>query len=149
MLKRKIPSTGEELPVVGLGTWRSFDIGTGQEERSTQTKVLNMFFAAGGSVIDSSPMYGAAERVVGDLLVDAGHRANAFIATKVWTEGAQHGIDQMRRSMELLRVSVIDLMQIHNLVDWETHLSTLQGWKEQGLVRYIGYRCHALHHPGV
>jgi aryl-alcohol dehydrogenase-like predicted oxidoreductase len=136
MLKRAIPSSGELLPVIGLGTWRSFDISEGAAERSSRTDVLNALFDMGGSVIDSSPMYGAAERVVGDLLTD--YSDDAFVATKFWTEGKQHGIDQMCRSMELLSVDVIDLMQIHNLVDWRTHLSTLRDWKEQGLIRYIG-----------
>ena len=126
------------LPVIGLGTWRSFDIGEGAAERSSRTDVLNALFDEGGSVIDSSPMYGGAERVVGELLTTIEHRDSTFVATKVWTEGKQHGIDQMRRSMELLRVDAIDLMQIHNLVDWRTHLSTLRDWKEQGLIRYIG-----------
>lgn len=138
MLTRAIPSSGELLPVIGLGTWRSFDIGEGYSERSSRTAVLNALFDGRGSMIDSSPMYGAAERVVGELLSTTEHRNSAFIATKVWTEGRQHGIDQMRRSKELLRVDVIDLMQIHNLVDWRTHLSTLRDWKEQGLIRYIG-----------
>ncbi len=138
MLSRKIPSSGEELPVIGAGTWRSFDIGNGPEERSTRVEVLDTLFEAGGTVIDSSPMYGAAERVVGDLLPETHRQNDAFLATKVWTEGKQHGIDQMHRSMDLLRVPTIDLMQIHNLVDWRTHLSTLRDWKEGGIIRYIG-----------
>ena len=144
MFTRTIPSSGEQLPVLGLGTWRSFDIGRGQAERSSRIEVLNELFEAGGTVIDSSPMYGAAERVVGDLLPETRFQHDAFIATKVWTEGKQHGIEQMHRSMELLKVSNIDLMQIHNLVDWRAHLSTLRDWKEEGNIRYIGITHYTL-----
>jgi diketogulonate reductase-like aldo/keto reductase len=100
--------------------------------------VLRVLFAAGGSVIDSSPMYGSSEEVVGDLLAAIGARDDAFIATKVWTTGRQAGIAQMQRSMELLRSSRIDLMQIHNLVDVRAHLPTLRAWKEEGRIRYVG-----------
>jgi diketogulonate reductase-like aldo/keto reductase len=138
MHTRKIPATGEMLPVVGLGTWRTFDVGNGAAERAPLAEVLQALFEAGGSVIDSSPMYGRAEGVVGDLLASAGSRGKAFLATKVWTSGRDAGIAQMRRSLDLLRTDRIDLMQIHNLLDWQTHLPTLQAWKKEGRVRLIG-----------
>ena len=138
MNTRKIPATGELLPVVGLGTWQTFDIGAAPAERAPRAEVLKVLFEAGGSVIDSSPMYGRAEAVVGDLLADAGTRSKAFLATKVWTHGRKEGIAQMEQSMKRLRTDKIDLMQIHNLVDWRTQLATLRRWKEQGRIRYIG-----------
>jgi diketogulonate reductase-like aldo/keto reductase len=138
MHQRKIPSSGEMLPVVGCGTWRTFDVGAKPEERSPLAEVLRLLFEAGGSVIDSSPMYGAAEGVVGDLLAAAGTRDKAFIATKVWTSGRDNGIAQMRQSMRLLRTDRLDLMQIHNLVDWRVHLPTLGAWKAEGRIRYLG-----------
>lgn len=138
MHTRPIPSTREPLPVVGCGTWRTFDVGDGAEERGRLREVLTILFDNGGSVIDSSPMYGAAEGVVGDLLVAMNARDKAFIATKVWTTGRDEGIAQMRRSMALLRSDRIDLMQVHNLVDWRTQLATLRAWKSDGRFRYIG-----------
>ena len=138
MHSRLIPSTRELLPVVGCGTWRTFDVGQSPAERDRLREVLRVLFDNGGSVIDSSPMYGAAESVVGDLLLAMNARDKAFIATKVWTSGREAGITQMRRSMELLRVERIDLMQVHNLVDWRTQLATLRAWKKEGRIRYIG-----------
>ncbi len=138
MNKRKIPSSGELLPVVGVGTWRTFDVGSKPEDRASVAEVLRVLFEAGGSVIDTSPMYGAAEAVVGSLLAAAGSRSKAFIATKVWTSGRDSGIAQMQASMRLLRTDRIDLMQIHNLVDWRAHLPTLQTWKSDGRIRYLG-----------
>jgi diketogulonate reductase-like aldo/keto reductase len=138
MHTRPIPSTHAQLPVVGCGTWRTFDVGQGPAERAQLLEVLRILFDNGGSVIDSSPMYGAAEGVVGDLLTAMKAHNQAFIATKVWTRGREAGITQMRRSMELLRVDRIDLMQVHNLVDWRTQLATLRAWKKEGLIRYIG-----------
>ena len=131
MHTRKIPSTGELLPVVGCGTWQTFDVGPTPAERSPRAEVLKMLFEAGGSVIDSSPMYGRAEAVVGDLLAEAGTRDKAFLATKVWTSGRDAGIAQMQQSMKRLQSDRIDLMQVHNLVDWQTHLTTLREWKGQ------------------
>jgi diketogulonate reductase-like aldo/keto reductase len=138
MLTRKIPSSGEALPVIGIGTYKGFDIGSGSKERTTLGNVLQTLFSDGGSVLDSSPMYGRAEGVAGELL--AGQHANekAFVATKVWTQGRSAGIEQMARSMKSLRRERIDLMQIHNLVDWRTHLVTLRGWREEGRIRYLG-----------
>lgn len=135
---RKIPSTGELLPVVGCGTWRTFDVGPNTADRAPLAEVLRLLFEAGGSVIDSSPMYGAAEGVVGDLLAAAASRDKAFVATKVWTGGRDAGIRQMQQSMRLLQSQKIDLMQIHNLLDWRTHLPTLRAWKQEGRIRYLG-----------
>ena len=138
MITRPIPSTGEALPVIGLGTWQAFDVAGGAATRRPLAEVLRLFFAGGAKIIDSSPMYGRAEGVVGDLLAELDARESAFIATKVWTSGREAGIAQMKRSAELLRTRVIDLMQIHNLLDWRTHLSTLRRMKEAGQLRYIG-----------
>lgn len=138
MHTRPIPSSGAALPVVGCGTWRTFDVGATNEERAPLAEVLRVLFEAGGSVIDSSPMYGRAEAVVGDLLAAMDARDKAFIATKVWTRGRAAGIDQMRRSMALLKVDRIELMQVHNLVDWRAHLETLRAWKAAGRITYIG-----------
>ncbi|BAU75592.1 aldo/keto reductase [Metapseudomonas furukawaii] len=137
--RRAIPASGEPLPVIGVGTYRGFDIAaTDRDAWADCRQVLNSLLAAGGSVIDSSPMYGQAEETVGDLLEAIGARDRAFVATKVWTRGREDGIRQMRRSMELLRSPRIDLMQVHNLVDWREHLKTLRQWKEDGSVRYLG-----------
>lgn len=138
MHQRRIPSSAEMLPVVGVGTWRTFDVGARPADRAPLAEVLRLLFDAGGSVIDTSPMYGSAEAVVGDLLAGADSRARAFIATKVWTTGRDNGITQMRTSMRLLKTDRIDLMQIHNLVDWRAHLPTLRAWKAEGRIRYLG-----------
>jgi diketogulonate reductase-like aldo/keto reductase len=138
MLTRPIPSSGKPLPVIGLGTWRGFDVSSSPQQRAPLADVLRVLFEAGGSVVDSSPMYGPAESVTGDLLAAAGSRDKAFIATKVWTQGKSAGIAQMQRSMKLLRTDHVDLMQIHNLLDWRTHLATLRDWKEQGRISYVG-----------
>ena len=138
MHTRPIPSTGEKLPVVGCGTWRTFDVGDDAARRRELADVLRVLFAAGGSVIDSSPMYGSSEAVAGALLAESGTRGKAFIATKVWTEGREAGIAQMEQSMRLWQTNRIDLMQIHNLLDWRTHLATLRDWKAAGKIRYIG-----------
>lgn len=136
--KRKIPSTEEELPCVGIGTWQTFDVGTSALERTPLKEVLRTFIEANASVVDSSPMYGASEKVVGDLSHELHINNTLFIATKVWTTGKGEGINQMNNSFSLLKREVIDLLQIHNLVDWQTHLTTLRKWKEQGKIRYIG-----------
>ncbi len=138
MTSRPIPSSGEALPMVGVGTWQTFDVGDAAAEREPLAEVLRLLFEAGGTVIDSSPMYGRAEGVVGDLLQRSGSRYKAFLATKVWTEGRRQGIDQMEESLRLFRTDTIDLMQVHNLVDWRTQLSTINVWKERGKVRYSG-----------
>src|SRR5262245_14998254 len=136
MLSRPIPSSREPLPVVGCGTYRGFDVAPGNSRYAQLPGVLDALFGAGGSVIDSSPMYGRAEQSVGELLAQR-PETRPFIATKVWTSGRDEGIAQMQRSMRLLRVERVDLMQIHNLVDWKVHLKTLRAWKEEGRIRYI------------
>lgn len=135
MLNRIIPKTNEPIPVIGLGTWQTFDAGETDRERRPLIEVLRRFAAAGGKLIDSSPMYGKAEGVVGDLKENV---PGAFLATKVWTRGRDQGVEQMRRSMDLLRSRKLDLMQIHNLLDWQTQLATMTEWKRAGRIRYIG-----------
>jgi diketogulonate reductase-like aldo/keto reductase len=138
MLTRRIPSTGEELPVLGLGTWKTFDVGSGKKEREPLGEVLRELVALGGRLVDSSPMYGRSEEVVGAVAAQAGVQEKLFLATKVWTSGRQKGIEQMESSFRKLRATRLDLMQVHNLVDVETHLATLRDWKAAGRVRYIG-----------
>jgi len=137
-LMRKIPKTGETLPAIGLGSWQTFDVGMASSERSAQREVLKRFAEQGGRVVDSSPMYGESESVIGDLAADLRLTDKLFLATKVWTSGREDGIRQMEQSFRRLRTKRMDLMQVHNLVDWQTHLKTLRDWKAQGKVRYIG-----------
>lgn len=145
MHARPIPHTGEMLPVIGLGTWSTFDVGADAEARAPLAEVVDVVFGAGGRVIDSSPMYGKAEGVSGDLLHGRSFERHAapFRATKVWTEGKAEGIAQMNRSLQRMRTPVMDLMQIHNLLDWKTHLRTLRDWKAAGMIRYIGITHYA------
>jgi diketogulonate reductase-like aldo/keto reductase len=138
MLKRPIPRSGELLPAVGLGTWQTFDVGPDAGERAQLSEVLRLFVEMGGSVVDSSPMYGNAETVVGDLATELGVQKSLFIATKVWTSGHEAGIRQMQTSMQRLRADPIDLMQVHNLLDLQTQLKTLRKWKQAGKIRYLG-----------
>jgi diketogulonate reductase-like aldo/keto reductase len=138
MLLRPIPSTREPLPVIGIGTWQTFDVGASAVERAPLEEVLRAFAEMGGSLIDSSPMYGRSEEVAGDLVAKTKSPQKPFIATKVWTSGKDAGIRQMRDSMRKLRVKVCDLMQVHNLLDVDTHLDTLAEWKREGIVRYAG-----------
>jgi diketogulonate reductase-like aldo/keto reductase len=138
MLTRAIPSSGERLPVIGLGTWQTFDVGATVAERQPLEEVLSTFVQLGGRVVDSSPMYGASEDVVGDIAAKLAVHSKLFVATKVWTSGRKRGVEQMEDSMRKLRVKTVDLMQVHNLVDVNTHLDTLQQWKQEGRVRYVG-----------
>lgn len=138
MLKRKIPKTGELLPVIGLGTYVVFDVASGAAQSDELRQVLKLFVAGGGSVVDSSPMYGRAERTIGDLTSELALHSSIFLATKVWTSGQQAGIDQMRASLRLMRTQRIDLMQVHNLLDLATHIKTLRVWKQAGTIRYLG-----------
>lgn len=138
MMQRPIHDSGEQLPVIGLGTYQSFGVGSGDNEREPLREVLRQFVAHDGAVIDSSPMYGTAEGVVGDLSAQLSLRPRLFMATKVWTSGQRAGIDQMNESFRRMRVDVMDLMQIHNLTDWRTHSKTLAEWKAEGKVRYTG-----------
>ena len=138
MRTRPIPRSSEELPVIGMGTWRTFDTS----ERAALVQVVRTLFEAGGRVIDSSPMYGRSETTVGEVLEDLGERKRAFLASKVWTTGREEGIAQMRESIR--RMGRVDLMQIHNLLDWRTHLATLRSWKETGAIRYWGITHYSL-----
>jgi len=136
---RPIPRSGEALPVVGLGTWQVFDVGNDRAARARLREVLSLFAAGGAKLIDSSPMYGSAESVVGDLSHALGLRKQLFLATKVWTQGRDDGIAQMERSIARLQAgATLDLMQVHNLVDVATHTKTLLDWKAKGRVRYLG-----------
>jgi len=142
MIARRIPSSGEALPAIGLGTSGPFEVGPDEKVRAPLREVLNGFFDGGATLIDTSPMYSRAEEVLGDLLT-ADQQSKAFIATKVWTPGVgsaaeQKGIEQMQRSISLLKHKPVDLMQVHNLVDVDVHLKTLRRWKDEGKIRYIG-----------
>ena len=138
MIQRPIPASGETLPVIGLGTWQTFDVSGAAADRAPLREVLQEFVRFGARVVDSSPMYGRAEAVVGDLAAELSVRPQLFLATKVWTSGREAGIRQMEQSFARMRTERMDLMQVHNLLDWRTHLATLRAWKEQGKVRYIG-----------
>ena len=137
LLTRKIPSTGEPIPVIGLGTSGPFEVGNSPAERAPLEEVLGAFFAAGARLIDTSPMYSTAEGVLGELLTPAMHE-RVFLATKVWTRGEREGAEQMKKSGELMKHPKLDLIQVHNLLDLDTQLKTLRAWKEEGRVRYIG-----------
>ena len=138
LLSRAIPSSGERLPAIGVGTWQTFDVGSDPAARAPLREVLKSFAAAGGRIVDSSPMYGSSESVTGELAAELGLAGRLFVATKVWTSGREAGIQQMETSMARLRAPRMDLMQVHNLVDVATHTRTLQEWKSQGRVRYTG-----------
>jgi len=138
MRLRKIPATGQKLPVVGVGTWQTFDAKGNQATLDTLKQVLIETNRLGGAVIDSSPMYGSSEATVGQLTAELPIQNDFFYATKVWTSGKQAGIDQMNSSFEKMRLKTMDLMQIHNLVDWETHVKTLKAWKDEGKITYWG-----------
>jgi diketogulonate reductase-like aldo/keto reductase len=138
VLERRIPRTGEALPAVGLGTWQVFDVAGDARELGQARETLRGFVDGGGRVIDSSPMYGSSEAVTGQLAAELGVQSRLFVATKVWTSGKQAGVRQMEDSMRKLRVGRLDLMQVHNLVDAQTHLATLADWKAAGRVRYVG-----------
>jgi aryl-alcohol dehydrogenase-like predicted oxidoreductase len=138
MLKRPIPSSREPLPVVGVGTWQTFDVAADAPEREELREVLKLLVDAGGSVVDSSPMYGRSERVAGDLAAELKLRDRLFFATKVWTSGREAGIRQMESSLKLMRTQRMDLMQVHNLLDVSTHAKTLREWKDAGRIRYAG-----------
>lgn len=138
LIKRPIPSSGEELPVIGLGTWQVFDAGNDKAARAPLKEVLRVFFAAGGRLLDSSPMYGSSESVVGDLCSELNACEPLFMATKVWTSGREEGIRQMESSFRRMKVKTMDLMQVHNLLDVATHTKTLLDWKANGRVRHVG-----------
>jgi diketogulonate reductase-like aldo/keto reductase len=138
MLTRSVPASGEKLPVIGLGTWKVFDVDLTPENGKQLSDVLSLFVKIGARVIDSSPMYGRSEQVIGELATQLGLHEKLFLATKVWTRGKQAGIESMERSLARLQTKRIDLMQVHNLVDVATQLATMRDWKTQGRFRYIG-----------
>lgn len=135
---RVIPADGRRLPVIGLGTWQTFDVGADTAARGRLGEVLSRFAELGGTAVDSSPMYGSSESVLGELAAQHGLHPRLFLATKVWTRGRAAGIAQMQESLRRLRSPRIELMQIHNLVDWRQHLPVLREWKAEGRIRYIG-----------
>jgi len=138
LIRRTIPKSGEQLPVVGLGTYIVLDVAPAAPEVAELKDVLSTFVAGGASLIDSSPMYERAEAMVGELSTALALQSSLFLATKVWTSGRDAGIRQMRDSLRLMRTNRIDLMQVHNLLDLDTHLKTLREWKAAGTIRYIG-----------
>jgi diketogulonate reductase-like aldo/keto reductase len=142
IIMRDIPASGESVPAVGLGTARTFDLGNlagaSSEQLAELREVLRVFHDLGGRLVDTSPMYGSAEELIGRFAGDLGITENLFMVTKVWTRGRDAGKQQMERSMELLHSDPIDMMQIHNLLDWKTHYRTLREWQEAGRIRYIG-----------
>ena len=147
MQTRPIPSSGEKLPVIGLGTYDVFDVESSVEAIASRKNIVDMLAGEGGSVIDTSPMYRRSERVVGEIVAAGDIRHALFLATKVWTDGKDAGIAQMHRSAELMRAEVIDLMQVHNLRDTDVHMQTVRDWQERGRIRYSGlthYRADAL-----
>jgi diketogulonate reductase-like aldo/keto reductase len=137
MIKRSIPSSGEKLPVIGLGTWQTFDVKDPQKMKPL-AEVLQTMLANESRLIDTSPMYGHSEETIGVLTANMDQKDDFFYATKVWIKGKEEGIHQMQDSLKKMKRSSIDLMQIHNLVDWKTHFKTLQDWKQKGIIKYIG-----------
>lgn len=142
MLRRAIPSTGETLPVIGLGTAGPFDVSASPADRQPLEEVMALFVKDGAKVVDTSPMYGRAELVIGEIAKKLKLHDSLFLATKVWTTGREAGIKQMERSLDLLGTRKLDLIQVHNLIDTATHLATLREWKKEGRVRYIGITHH-------
>jgi diketogulonate reductase-like aldo/keto reductase len=139
MTRRRIPSSdAESLPVIGLGTYEVFDVAGSPEELAMRREIVELMIAAGGRVVDTSPMYNRSETVIGDLIGAGVPRVPLFLATKVWTDGRAAGIEQMRRSASLMRTGVIDLMQVHNLRDTEVHMQSIRELREEGLIRYSG-----------
>lgn len=147
MLTRPIPGSGEQLPVIGLGTYNVFDVASTPDAINERLRIVELLLGAGGSVIDTSPMYNRSENVIGDVIAAGAPRDDMFIATKVWTDGREAGVKQMKRSAELMKTEVIDLMQVHNLRDTAVHMKTIRDRQEQGQIRYSGvthYRASAL-----
>jgi diketogulonate reductase-like aldo/keto reductase len=138
MMTRPIPSSGEPLPVIGLGTWQVFDVESTPEEIDLRRQIVDLLVDSGGSLIDTSPMYNRSEKVIGDVIAERGKRDQLFLATKVWTDGKASGERQMRTSAELMRSGVIDLMQVHNRRDLDTQLGTIREWQQDNRIRYNG-----------
>lgn len=138
LLTKPIPSTGEPLPVVGLGSWITFNVGDDEVARASCAEVMRAFFDAGGRMIDSSPMYGSSQAVIGDGLARLGRPEGLFSADKVWISSAARGPAQAEESRRLWRVARFDLLQVHNLLSWEEHLATLLAMKAEGRLRHVG-----------
>ncbi len=147
IMTKKIPSTGERLPVIGLGTYQVFDAESTPVEIESRRKIVELLTSSGGSLLDTSPMYNRSERIIGDVIASADNRDSLFLATKVWTNGKASGASQMQRSAKLMRTDVIDLMQVHNLRDTATHMQSISELQAEGRVRFSGlthYRADAL-----
>ena len=147
MISRSIPVSGESMPVIGLGTYSVFDLDSTPAHIATSKAIVDMLTSEGGSLIDTSPMYNRSEKIIGDVIVSGSPRDSMFLATKVWTNGRDAGIEQMQRSAELMQTDVIDLMQVHNLRDTDIHMDTIRTWQEEGKIRYNGlthYRADSL-----
>jgi diketogulonate reductase-like aldo/keto reductase len=147
MISRPIHASGEQLPVIGLGTYSVFDVESTASEIATRKEIVDLLLGEGGSLIDTSPMYNRSERVIGDVIAAGMPRKPLFLATKVWTDGKEAGVAQMNRSAELMRTDEIDLMQVHNMRDTRVHMETIRSWQEEGRIRYSGithYRASAL-----
>ena len=138
MLKRMIPSSGEEMPVIGLGTSRVFDIEPSKNELNVREKILEVFYENGGRLIDTSPMYGMSEQIIGITAKEYIKKNRFFLATKVWTEGRENGVRQIEESFQKMRANKISLIQVHNLLDWKTQIKTLRSLKDEGRIDYIG-----------
>lgn len=138
MLSKPIPASGESLPVIGLGTYNVFDVDSTPDAIAARKEIVQRLTEAGGSLLDTSPMYNRSERVIGDVIAAGVDRKNVFLATKVWTDGQAAGAAQMQRSAELMRTDVIDLMQVHNLRDTAVHMQTIREWQDQERIRYSG-----------
>lgn len=138
MISRAIPSSGEALPVIGLGTYIVFDVESTPDAIATRKQIFEMLMGEGGSLIDTSPMYNRSEKVIGDIVAAGSPRDAMFLATKVWTNGADAGARQMQRSLDLMNTDVVDLMQVHNLRDTDVHMKTIRAWQEDGRIRYNG-----------
>jgi diketogulonate reductase-like aldo/keto reductase len=150
ILRKPIPSTGESVPAIGMGSWLTFDVGSDEAARAQRTEVLRAFFDMGGAVIDSSPMYGSSQDVIGDALARLGRPAALFAADKVWTPGGEDGAKQIERSRTRWGVERFDLLEVHNLVDWRRHLEKLFQMKAEGRLRYVGVTTYAgLRHAEV
>ena len=147
MISRNIPSSGEKLPVIGLGTYNVFDVASTPAEIAARKDIVDILAGEGGKLIDTSPMYNRSEKIIGDIIGAGSERSELFLATKVWTNGKDSGMAQMRQSAQLMRTDVIDLMQVHNLRDTDTHMETIRDWQDEGRIRYNGlthYRADAL-----
>jgi diketogulonate reductase-like aldo/keto reductase len=146
MIDRPIPASGERLPVIGLGTYSVFDVAATAEEIAKRKEIVDLLLGEGGSVIDTSPMYNRSEQVIGEVIRAGVPRKATFLATKVWVDGREAGVEQMARSAELMNTDVIDLMQVHNLRDTAVHMKTIREWQDEGRIRYNGlthYRASA------